>query len=71
MKAHGSASGSAVDVVSDMALSDGPDGSTDLKWKADIVVVGVIASLASRLMGGLTRKLTAAFFDCIKSQIEA
>src|SRR4051794_3642823 len=37
LKAHGNAPGSAMDVMSVMMLSDGPDGTTDLKWTADIV----------------------------------
>jgi carbon monoxide dehydrogenase subunit G len=71
IKAHGKAPGSAADVVSEMSLSDGPDGSTDMAWWADITVLGTIASLASRLMGGVTKKLTGAFFDCVKGKIEA
>ena len=70
LKVHGKAPGSAVDVVSDMKLSDGADGSTDLDWTADIVIVGTIASLASRMMGGVTKKLTSAFFNCVKEKIE-
>ena len=35
LKAHGNAPGSAVDVMSEMLLSDGPDGTTDLKWTAE------------------------------------
>ena len=71
MKAHGTAPGSGVDAISDMYLTSNPDGSTELKWNADIVVVGTIASLASRLMGSVTKKITAAFFDCVKAKIEA
>jgi carbon monoxide dehydrogenase subunit G len=70
VKAHGKAPGSGVDVLSDMFLSSGSDGATELKWNADIVVVGTIASLASRLMGGVTRKLTGTFFECVKTKIE-
>jgi carbon monoxide dehydrogenase subunit G len=71
VKAHGTAPGSAVDVSGDMYLSDNPDGTTELKWSADVTVVGTIASLASRLMGGMTRKLSEAFFECIKTKLEA
>lgn len=71
VKAHGDAPGGAVDVTSEMSLSDGEDGSTDLKWTADIVVAGRIASLASRMMGSVTRKLTSNFFDCARERIEA
>lgn len=71
VKAHGDATDSAVDATSEMFLSDGVDGSTDLKWAADIVVVGKIASVASRMMGSVTKKLTNEFFECVKEQIEA
>jgi carbon monoxide dehydrogenase subunit G len=70
VRAHGTAPGSAVDVKGDMFLSENPDGTTELKWGADVVIVGTIASLASRLMGGMTRKLSASFFECIKVKLE-
>jgi carbon monoxide dehydrogenase subunit G len=54
-----------------MDLSDGDDGGTKLDWSADINVQGTIASLASRLMGSMTQRMTAEFFNCVKSQIEA
>lgn len=71
MKAHGTAPGSAVDVIAEMALSDGANGATDLRWSADISVLGTIAALASRMMGSVTQKLTTQFFDCVKAKIEA
>lgn len=70
MKAHGTAPGSATDVESGMRLSDNPAGGTDLHWTADVLVSGTIASLAARLLGGVTQKLTAAFFDCVRATIE-
>ena len=71
MKAHGTAPGSGVDAESSMRLTDGQDGATDLAWVADVTIVGTIASLAARLMGGVTKKLTAAFFDSVREKIEA
>jgi carbon monoxide dehydrogenase subunit G len=70
MKAHGTASGSGVDATTAMTLTDGQNGGTDLAWTADVNVVGTIASLAARLMGGVTKKLTAAFFDSVRKEIE-
>jgi uncharacterized protein len=71
MKAHGTAPGSAVDATTSMALSDGPGGAgTDLEWTADVNVVGTIASMAMRLMGGVTKTLTGAFFDRVREEIE-
>jgi carbon monoxide dehydrogenase subunit G len=71
LKAHGKAPGSAVDVLSVMTLSDGPDGTTELKWTANITILGTLASLASRMMGSVTKKLSAEFFHCFKKTIEA
>lgn len=70
VKAHGTAPGSAVDVIGDMFLSDNPDGTTQLKWNADVRIAGTIASLASRLMGAVTNKLSEAFFACLKGKLE-
>jgi uncharacterized protein len=70
MKAHGTAPGSGVDATTSMTLTDGSEGVTDLAWTADINVVGTVASMAARLMGGVTKKMTAAFFDKVREQIE-
>ena len=71
LKGHGTASGSAADVVSEMKLSDAPEGGTQLNWTADISIVGQLASLAARLMGTVSQKLTGVFFDCARKKIEA
>jgi carbon monoxide dehydrogenase subunit G len=42
-----------------------------MAWTAEISVLGTIASLASRMMGSVTQKLTEEFFSCMKQQIEA
>ena len=70
MKIHGTAPGSSVDGTSEMVLSDAAYGSTVLNWSSDITVVGTIASLAARLMGVVTQKLTDAFFECVRKKIE-
>lgn len=70
VKAHGTAPGSAVDAVSEMFLSDGPDGTTDLRWTAEVNLVGSLASIAARLMNPVTKKLTGMFFECVKGKIE-
>lgn len=69
MKAHGITPGSGVDVISEMRLTT-HDKVTILSWTADIVVVGSLASTAARLMDGITRNLTTAFFDCVRGKIE-
>ncbi len=71
MKAHGNAPGSAADVLAQMELSDGPDESTQMKWSAEVSISGTITSLASRLMGSVTKRVTQNFFDCVKTELEA
>ena len=69
MRAHGTAPGSAVDVLAEMVLSEAP-GGTALDWKADVTISGTLTSLASRLMGSVTKKVTGAFFECVRKKIE-
>lgn len=71
LRAHGSGSGNMVDVTSEMTLTEGPDKGTTMAWWADVTVSGTIASLASRLMGGVSKTMANAFFDCARKQIEA
>ena len=70
VKAHGRGSGSAADVSSEMKLIDAGNGSTVVEWTADIAVLGQLASLAARMMGPVSQKLTAQFFECARKKIE-
>lgn len=70
MKVHGTAPGSAVDVSGEMLLSDDVNGATHLDWSADVVVVGTIVSLTTRLMEIAAKKLIGQFFKCIKKEVE-
>ena len=71
LKAHGTATGSAADAISEMSLSDGTDNSTMVHWTADINVSGQLASLASRLMVPVSQKLAGVFYDEVRKRIEA
>lgn len=70
LKAHGVATGSAADVLSEMSLSDGPGDATVVHWTADVRVSGQLASLASRLMVPVSQKLAAVFYDEVRKRIE-
>ena len=71
MKIHGKAPGSAVDGTSEMVLRDGPKpGETVLDWSSDVTIAGAIASLAARLMGPVTQKITDSFFENVRKKIE-
>jgi uncharacterized protein len=71
LRAHGTATGSAADAISEMTLSDGPDGATLVHWTADVSVSGQLASLASRLMMPVSQKLAAQFYNEVRRRIEA
>jgi carbon monoxide dehydrogenase subunit G len=70
MKVHGTAPGSVMDATSEMLLSDGANGATELKWSSDVTIVGMIASLAARLMGVVAQKMSETFFNCVRNKIE-
>jgi carbon monoxide dehydrogenase subunit G len=70
LKAHGTATGSTADAISEMRLSDAPDDSTLVNWTADINVSGQLASLVSRLMVPVSQKLAAVFYDEVRKRIE-
>ena len=70
LKAHGSATGSVADAISEMRLSDGPDGATMLNWTADVTVSGQLASLAARLMVPVSQKLAQVFYEQVRKKIE-
>lgn len=70
LKAHGVATGSAADVISEMMLNDGPNGATNVHWTADVIISGQLASLASRLMVPVSQKLAGIFYDEVRKRIE-
>lgn len=70
LKARGSATGSVADAISELFLSDGPDGATNVHWTADVNIAGQLASLASRLMLPVSQKLSSQFYDEVRKRIE-
>jgi uncharacterized protein len=70
LKAHGTATGSAADAVSEMTLSDAAEGSTLVQWTADVNVSGQLASLVSRLMVPVSQKLAGVFYEEVRKRIE-
>ena len=70
LKAHGTATGSAADAISEMMLSDGENGGTQVNWTADVNVSGQLASLVSRLMVPVSQKLAGIFYDEVRKRIE-
>ena len=70
LKAHGTATGSAADAISEVIMSDGENDSTVVTWTADINVSGQLASLVSRLMVPVSQKLAGVFYEEVRKRIE-
>jgi len=70
-RAHGIASNAAVDITSQMSLLELPGGATQMKWEAEVVVVGQLVVLASGRMNMVTRQMIEDFFERMQSRIEA
>jgi carbon monoxide dehydrogenase subunit G len=70
LKAHGTTTGTAADLFSEMSLSDGESGSTVVDWTADVNVSGQLASLAARLMVPVSQKLSEQFYNEVRRRIE-
>jgi carbon monoxide dehydrogenase subunit G len=71
MRGRGSAGGSAVDMKAAMSLSALSETETRMNWVADVNISGTLASVGSRLIEGTAHRLTANFFDCFRTKIEA
>ena len=71
IKATGQAPGSAVEATGEMRLSGPEAGPTTLDWSADVVILGTIASVGSRLIEGTANKLITEAFDCMRAKLEA
>ena len=69
--ARGQAPGSAVEMVSNMDLSEFDENHTVMEWSTDVTVSGMIQQVGARLMQGAADKITQQVFACIKSKLEA
>ena len=69
--ARGQAPGSAVEMVSNMDLSEFDETQTVMQWSSDVTVSGMIQQVGARLMQGAADKITQQIFACIKAKLEA
>ena len=67
--AHATGMGSAFDVASTVELSEA-GGATTVRWKADVVLNGTIASVGARLLKGTIDKKTNEFFENARKKLE-
>ena len=66
---HGTGLGSGLDAVLTAELSDA-DGGTKVRWQADIVLSGPVATIGERLVRSTIDKKTASLFENARRILE-
>ena len=69
-RAHGMSPQGAVDITSEMTLIELPAHATEMRWTADLVVVGKLVTLAAGRMDMVTRQMTEEFFERMQNRLE-
>jgi carbon monoxide dehydrogenase subunit G len=69
LKAVGTGSGSNIVVDTTIEVREIASG-TELSYRSDVNVGGMIASLGQRLISDTADKIVAGIFECIKKQME-
>src|SRR3990170_4182949 len=69
IQVHGSGMGSAFDIDSTIEMSEAA-GQTTVRWAADVVLNGTVASMGARLLQGTIDKKTNAFFENARKHLE-
>jgi len=67
--ARGTGIGSTVDLETTIDLTES-EGGTTMKWEAEVLVGGRIASVGQRLLTGQAEKIIKQLFGCIQKQLE-
>ena len=70
LSVHGTGLGSAVDMEIELAMSAGGSGGSSMRWQAEVMVNGKIASLGQRLMESQAEKIIREFFECFRQKLE-
>ncbi|MGA3404644.1 MAG: carbon monoxide dehydrogenase subunit G [Candidatus Bathyarchaeia archaeon] len=69
-QANGRGAGVSVNMNASMDLSEPQPGSTELSWKSDVELGGLLGELSPSLLQNSTSGFTQEFFNCIKAQLE-
>ncbi len=71
MRMKAQASGSAVDVLSNIAINEAGPNTVRLNWSASSEITGTVAGLGARLMEGAARRLTEQFWADFARRVTA
>jgi len=70
IKAHGAGMGSAFDIDSTVEFSES-DGLTKIRYTADVVINGTVATVGARFLRGTIDKKTNEFFENVRTKLTA
>jgi carbon monoxide dehydrogenase subunit G len=70
MSARGKATGSSIQVLSRVRLEAAGDDRTQLYWKAETQMKGIVAKVGGARLEGLARELTQRFWDRFIAAVE-
>ena len=70
-EAVGKGAGVSVRLTANMDLNEGAAGTTELAWKTDAELGGLLSEISPSLIQNSTNRFTKQFFDCVKSKLES
>jgi carbon monoxide dehydrogenase subunit G len=70
-EAVGKGAGVSVRLMATMDLNELDAGTTELAWKTDAELGGLLGEISPNLIQSSTGKFTQQFFDCVKSKLES
>jgi carbon monoxide dehydrogenase subunit G len=69
-EAIGKGAGVSVKLTSNMDLQEISPTSTELAWKADAELGGLLGEISPSLIQNSTNKMTEQFFECVKTKLQ-
>ena len=70
-EAVGKGAGISVRLTASIDLNEVDIGTTELTWKTDAELGGLLGEISPSLIQNTTNKFTIQFFDCVKSKLES
>jgi len=70
-EAVGKGAGISVRLTASIDLNEVDTGTTELTWKTDAELGGLLGEISPSLIQNTTNKFTIQFFDCVKSKLES
>ena len=70
-EAVGKGAGISVRLTASIDLNEVDTGTTELTWKTDAELGGLLGEISPSLIQNTTNRFTIQFFDCVKSKLES